>query len=261
MAEEIRSLDRTTLDRQDTVRELERPRPQPKEGRSPFDQLLEQAKLSQKFTTDSRSSTQLATQQGLAQAESRKDRERENSKERDKEEGPRDKEKKRGHKEEGGVAKDKVVAKSDSKNSQGDSHGSQDKGFDSSSRRKAHTQIKKIGSMKTSTADFEGKLRETFRQVLSKTKIPRALSQEILQWIVKSVRIGINGEGAKEIQCDLAPEIFKGLRLRVAAKNGKVAVTFGTGDEETRRLFLYEAPKIRKALEEAQIAVETINVI
>ncbi len=90
--------------------------------------------------------------------------------------------------------------------------------------------------------------------------IPKQLSQEILNQLVRYVRIGLNKEGNKEIELDLHKEVFKGLRLRLTANHGKVSVHFLTANSDVRELFKRETSKIEGALVARGIAVQEIKV-
>jgi hypothetical protein len=64
--------------------------------------------------------------------------------------------------------------------------------------------------------------------------------------------------GDQEIQIDLHEKIFRGLKLRVTSRKGKVDVHFLAADAKTRSIFEKNKDDIRDALEKKGILVEEI---
>lgn len=107
---------------------------------------------------------------------------------------------------------------------------------------------------------FAGKGQQASR-LAGKGLLPPRLPQELLDRIVKHARLLMNKDGEKEMQLALHEEIFKGLRLRIATKKGKVTATFVTSSREVHDLFLSERRAIDDALTEKGVEVEGIDVI
>ena len=91
--------------------------------------------------------------------------------------------------------------------------------------------------------------------------LPRTLSKAVLDQIVQYSRIMTRTDGDKEMEMQLKEEVFRGLRLRVRLKDGKVMATFITHSEAVRNLFQSQKAEITKSLEEKGIVVSSLNVI
>lgn len=87
------------------------------------------------------------------------------------------------------------------------------------------------------------------------------IPQRLLDQIVQFARLITRNEQDKEMEVALRDEVFKGLRLRVRLKDGKLSATFLSDDKEVRDLFQAEKQAISSALAEKGIDVEAINVI
>jgi hypothetical protein len=88
----------------------------------------------------------------------------------------------------------------------------------------------------------------------------REIPKQVLDQIVQHIRIGLNKNLDKEIQIDLSDRIFKGLSLKVSSNQGKVEVTFLTGNADVKRLFEKQKEEIGKTLSEKGISVSQIRV-
>lgn len=168
------------------------------------------------------------------------------------------------HKETGrskeGLIKDRVLGKQGSgggkSNSGGDSSGKD------SSKQFGQGQFRQtsvspgnmISTEKVSSLDNIFALKSA--QAREVNQIPKV----VLDAIVQSIFIGLNKKLQKEIQIDLSDKIFKGLSLKLCSEQGKVEVTFLTGDPEVRRLFEGERNKIGETLKEKNIQVSNVKV-
>lgn len=94
-----------------------------------------------------------------------------------------------------------------------------------------------------------------------KPEVPKTLSKAVLDQIVHYSRLMTHTDGDKEMEMQLKEEIFKGLKLRIRLKEGKVMATFITQTETVRNLFQSQKSAISKALEEKGIVVSSLNVI
>lgn len=104
-----------------------------------------------------------------------------------------------------------------------------------------------------------------FQQELATQKQPttvldRKQMQQLVNLLVQSIRVGKNVVGADELTVVFHAAIFRGLRLRLQAKNGKVSVHFESSSGDVRALFTNERQRIRDALERKGIRVETIEI-
>jgi len=95
----------------------------------------------------------------------------------------------------------------------------------------------------------------------SKAHVPKTLPKEVMQQIVSYARLMVRPGGEKEMELALRDEVFKGLRLRIVTKQGKIEATFITSSPDVRNLFQAQKRAIAQALEEKGLEVEGINVI
>jgi hypothetical protein len=89
----------------------------------------------------------------------------------------------------------------------------------------------------------------------------RSQMQQLVNLLVQSIRLGKNEVGAEELEMSFQAHVFKGLRLRLLEKNGKIAVSFLSSDGGVRALFQRESDRIRKALKHKGVDVEAIEVL
>ncbi len=87
------------------------------------------------------------------------------------------------------------------------------------------------------------------------------ITKEMLDQIVQYCRLVTRTDGDKEMEMQLHDAVFKGLKIRVAMKNGKVDATFVTESGDLRGLFEAHKSDIRSTLAEKGIDVGAINVI
>lgn len=258
--EETRNIDKRRLDNSQ-MREAEKTQPPRKEGKSTFDELLDQNRRMGQNAVETRQSSKTATDQAVSMHEKMKERQRDSSKDREKEdENRRDSS---GDKKSHTEVSHKVVGKGgtegqrEGSSGQGsfEGGGSAKKGkqFHVSTKKGAHSE----GCLEMSTPEF---IRQLKMQAPRSQNLPKSLPQEILNQIIRHIRIGLNEKGKKELELDLHQNVFKGLRLRLWANHGKVNVHFLTADGGVRELFSREKSSIQRALESKGIAVEEIKV-
>src|SRR3989338_10617403 len=82
--ETSRYVDKTAADRAEALKQSDKTPPR-KEGKSTFDELLEQSRMLQQSIVSNKQSPQTATQQAVREADNRKERQKEESKDREKE--------------------------------------------------------------------------------------------------------------------------------------------------------------------------------
>lgn len=256
MTDEIAKADRA---RQDRLAEKPKETEKPKEGPSQFDRVLEESRSLQRTLPTSQTGQKFVTEQAAREASRREDRSHDEERREDKE---KEQGKDQGRDERKTGAKDlqqKVVAKGHLKDSHGGGAGHEGRGGSGTGqeRRSMATTQLKAGTKVLSPA-LHGKFAQKLQASLAKGISQPGLSQAILNQLVQYVRIGINRMGEQEIQIDLHEKIFRGLKLRVTARKGKVDVHFLTADSKTRGVFEKNKDAIRDALEKKGILVEEI---
>ena len=92
-------------------------------------------------------------------------------------------------------------------------------------------------------------------------KAPRTIPQRVVDQIVQYARLTTKKDGEHEMELALHEEIFKGLRLRITTKKGKIKATFVTSSRDVRDLFLSEKRRLHHELTENGLEVEGIDVI
>lgn len=119
-------------------------------------------------------------------------------------------------------------------------------------------QAKSKDGAKTAQAQAQG----AFATQLKKMDTPQALSAHHIQQIVNKVlqffRLKKLTTGETEIELGFREDIFKGLRLRLVQKDGKVALHIQSGEGDVRRLFEKSRGAIEKALTDKGIKLSEI---
>ena len=126
-------------------------------------------------------------------------------------------------------------------------------------RRGISLALKKMGN-KPGPAILGAKFNDQLRASLKAAGESPRLTQAILNQLVTYVKLGLNRRGEKEIQIELHERIFRGLKLRVTSRDGKVGVHFHAADAKTRRLFEESRPTLHAALSAKGILVDEIIV-
>ncbi|MDO8494803.1 MAG: hypothetical protein Q7S68_05650, partial [Deltaproteobacteria bacterium] len=119
MTEGYKSLEVRSLDQAKPLPESEQAKAKPKEGRSTFDDLLDQSMRLQQGSVDTKQKSKEATQQAVQESHKHKDKEREHSKEEDSKEGGS--QQNQNHRDTKGSDHKRVVGKSSLKEDQGNS--------------------------------------------------------------------------------------------------------------------------------------------
>lgn len=87
------------------------------------------------------------------------------------------------------------------------------------------------------------------------------LPPEIVDKIVQNARFGMNAEGAHEFQVDLKQDVYGGLKMKIATKDGKVTVNFIAENPEVAAQFEAKAADVAKQLTDRGLNVTTVNVM
>ncbi len=248
--------------RQERIRQqaIEKAKAKPQE--SEFDKLMKKGYMPQNGQA-AKTSHKPITEQAMEEAARRQDRQRE-MREREKEERKEKKETRdTGERADARVASQKVVGKGGrGEGGRGQGGRGRQGGYDSSaSRRGLSTKLSKAG-VKTIPMDLQKQFAAKMARAAKEAGKPSeaALTQQVLDKIVQYVRIGINRAGDKEIQMDLHQSIFRGLKLRVIAREGKVGVHFRTADKKGREIFEKNSDAIRDALAKKGIEVDELTI-
>ena len=102
----------------------------------------------------------------------------------------------------------------------------------------------------------------TFASELKKVQGQEVLSPRHMQQIVNQVmqyfRVRKLTTGETELELGFREEIFKGLRLRLISKDGKVSLHILSGEGDVRRLFEKNRDDITKALTDKGVALHDI---
>ncbi|HPW45441.1 MAG TPA: flagellar hook-length control protein FliK [bacterium] len=259
----VDSVERSDQLRAERMKELQKEKERPRQKESEFDQLLRQNQVPAKPIQTSQVESRVATEYAIKEAVKEEDRRGDDGKKDEKEE----KEKGRDSKQESGraegkVADQKVIAKGRLRQGQqGFQGGRQGYGGSASSRKEMGKRLEKSGA-KSLPLDLRGNFASKLVSAMKAddpSKNP-AMSQQVLNKIVQYVKIGINKQGEKEIQVDLHERIFRGLKLRVIARGGKVAVRFASTDPKSREVLEKNRDGIQKALKDKGIDVEDIEI-
>lgn len=107
-----------------------------------------------------------------------------------------------------------------------------------------------------------GQTQSAFAAQLKKADAQNALSPKHMQQIVNKVvqyfRIKKMTTGETEVELGFQDEIFKGLRLRLIQKDGKVLLHIQSGEGDVRRLFEKNRDAIQKALSDKGVQISSI---
>jgi flagellar hook-length control protein FliK len=251
----------TRADQKRAERLAEKPKEteKPKDGPSQFDRVLEESKSMGRTLPATQSGQKMATEQAARETQKREDRQKEDEGREDKgkEKG---KDQGRGDKKSGtGDVEGRVAAKGPMKDGRGGGGGEGKGGFAGGEKRSAATTHARDAA-KALLPGLHGKFAEKLQASIAKSVANPALSQAVLNQLVQYVRVGINRAGDKEMQLDLHEKVFRGLKLRVTSRDGKVEVHFIAANAESRSLFEKNKDAIRDALEKKGIVVEDIRV-
>jgi len=240
----------------DPQKETEKPKPK----ESDFNEIMEKSKMplqtQQPASMPSRAATEYAIKEATKEQERHSDDGKKDDENKDKGRDSR----KEGGQADGRIADQRVVAKGQLKQGGGQGGGQgRGSGFGmASSRRRVADELEKAG-VKSVPLDLKGKFAKKRSETMKGAGAEQAkLSQEVINRIIQYVRVGINTKGEKEIQMELHERIFRGLKLRVIAKEGKVEVRFASSDRRGREVLEKNREGLSKALAEKGIEVDEI---
>jgi hypothetical protein len=152
----------------------------------------------------------------------------------------------------------RVEAKAQQRDREGGGQGQGQFGGGRGAMTREASQSKSKDSAKTAQAQTQG----AFAAQLKKVDTPQALSAHHIQQIVNKVlqffRLKKLTSGETEIELGFREEIFKGLRLRLVQKDGKVALHIQSGEGDVRRLFEKSRGAIEKALTDKGVKLSEI---
>jgi len=250
-------------------REKEKERVKEKEKNEPsqFDRLLAQNKLGLK--PDIKLNLDQITQQANYQTKNKdekvfdREKKKEEAKERDAESDTRSSEKKEGS----SGSSQKVLAKGGLKDgsggsSQGGAGGNAFGGTGAQRKKAANTSESKLASLRTSLQHQAGSFTNRVAKAMNAAASQKPeLSQKLLDKLVQYVKVGMNKEGEKEIHLELDGKRFRGLRLKVTSKDGKVAVLLNAQDPKMKKMFEDQQDQILSALEKGGVDVASLHIV
>jgi hypothetical protein len=246
--------------REERIRQQAIEKAKPKTAESEFDKLLKQGQMPQTGQA-AKAYAKPFTEEAMHEMAKRQDRERD-MKDKDKEERKDKKESRQTSESSGALAVGQRVV---GKGGRGDQErgGGRQRGFDDSQGKRGLVKKLTKAGVKSIPIDLQKEFTAKMAHALREAGRPSgtALTQQVLDKIVQYVRIGINRAGNKEIQVDLHQKIFRGLKLRVVARGGKVTVHFRTADTKAREIFEHNSDALRDALSKKGIEVEEITIV
>ena len=260
----VKVVDRAEKNRQDKRIQERKNQAQPKPKDSDFNEVLRKSNVVAKAMPQvQKQQSKVVTEYAIREAVKHQDRRGDEDKKEDKDgrDESRDSRQK-GKKSEGKIADQKVIAKGTLKKGTGQSGGGKHGGFGMASGKRQMAKILTKAGARSLPADLKGRFASKLAQVMKgKGHVNQAvLSQQVLNNIIQFVKIGMNRKGDKEIQVDLHEKIFKGLKLRVIAHEGKVSVMFTTADKKGKKVLEKNKDDISKALKDKGIDVDEITI-
>lgn len=257
MADESRKVEQARDDRmRDMGKDRAKPRPP---AETEFDKILERSKMSQQLMPQRGQQMKSTTEQAIREATRHQERDRERRDDDGEKKEGRDGRQK-GDQAEGRGGDQKVVAKGRLKKDSGGGGGGHE-GYSTFSGRRELTRTLTRSGLRSVPVDLEGKFAGKLAKAMQQASAQQAgLTQQVLNKLVQFVKVGINRKGEKEIRIELSERIFRGLKLRVIARGGKVNVHFRTADPKGRKIFEKNTEAIREALEKKGIDVDEITV-
>lgn len=264
MGEKVSRAERAREQQRVDARQQAKPQPKQKEKpqESDFNRALEKSQLSSKTSPQLRGESKVATERAIKEAMHQQDRRGDDRKrdEDDREKGRDGRQK--GDAQNAKLADQKVIAKGRLKQQSGGGGQGQGRGFGQTLGRKSMARALKQSGARGLPVNLQGKFAAKLAQQMKGADAAQQtqFTQQILNQLVQYVRIGLNRKGEEEIQIELHEKIFRGLKLRVTAREGKVAVQFRTADKEGRRVLTENTDTLKAALSEKGIAVDEIAV-
>lgn len=244
--------------RQDTLRDAQKEKPRaPRPVETEFDRVLERGKMAQQLGPQKQQGAKTSTEDAIREAVRHQDRDQQGRRDEEQKKEGRDKGD-RSDRSETRATDGKVIAKGRTKQDGGGGGGGREGYGASSGKRELAKTLVRHGAKSVPvdlSSKFSGRLAKAMDAVRSQSP---ALTQQVLNKIVQFVRVGINRKGEKEIQVELSDRIFRGLKLRVIARGGKIAVHFKTSDPNGRKAFEENREAIEDALAKKGIEVDEI---
>lgn len=238
-----------------------------KTSQSAFDKVMEQQKVIQQSPTlQTKVTEQGATEHRVKEVFQRQEEKEERRKRDDKDEsGAKEKVKLKSKDSSSIIVTREAVVRGGEKRGFGDGgkgSGGKDRGGYSSDMSKRQIVEKKLQDIRglidnLGQHSFTGKLASAKAAMVKAT--PQQM-QALVNKIVQTIQIGKNRIGQDELRLIFKENVFAGLRLRFTSNHGKVSIQFETASREVRDLFTAESKKIKAALEEKGVAVESIQV-
>ncbi len=260
-----KKVDRAERVRQDRVRQRQKETEKPKPRDSDFNEVLKKSKVPQQPMIRAQTQSKAATEYAIREAVKHQDKKGDENKKDDKDDKEESRDSRQeGKKPQGKIAQHKVIAKGKLKQGNQQSSGGRGQGGfggRNTGRRGVSKALKKAGA-KSLPIDLKGKFASKLADTMKATSGPdRAqMTQQVLNQLIQYVKIGMNRKGEKEIQIDLHEKIFKGLKLRVISREGKVAVMFSSSDRKGREVLEKNKDDISRALKDKGIEVDEIVV-
>lgn len=254
------------IDKKEKIREPVKDRPKEADKQQPkdsdFNEVLQKSKMPMQPQIKSNLPSKAATEHAIKEAVKHQDRRGdEQKKDEDNKDKGRDSRDSSDHKG-GKIADQKVIAKGKLKQgNQGQSGQGKGGGFGMGAGRKKLARILEKSGAKSVPLDLKGKFAKKLSDIQKAAMPSKAqMSQEVMNKIIQYVRVGINTKGEKEIQMELHEKIFRGLKLRIIAKDGKVHVHFTSADKKGREVMEKNKNGIKDALAKKGIEVDEILV-
>lgn len=239
----------------------ERARP-PKSSPSTFDKVLERNRLLQDSPRQTPAAAQKESQEEGRVMRREEQGERGRDRDSDEKERDRGKERTREKRETSTAAGEKIIGKGQKKGSSGGEGGGagRDRGFGRPFEKRSVAEMKK-GAFARAGEAAGAKFAAQLKLQIGTAHTSREFVQQIAGQIVKFVRAGINKDGSYELRLDLHEKIFRGLKLRLSLKDGKVSVYFDASNRDVKALFEGNSEAIQKELEAKGISIEEIKVL
>lgn len=243
------------------------PRPTEKQQPSSFDRVLEQSRAIQQSPTLQQQSARQGNEEG--QREERRDAGRDRRRHEVRPERERETigttrcRAQKEHGEEG--PQHRVVVKTQLKREQGGGqgqggeaggHGGQGTRHNEATALRRHSATKGVAGP-AGAPQFHDRLHS------ARQRAPTLSGQQLQQLVHKLVaylRVGKTVVGGHELQVGMNDTVFRGLRLRLTSKGGRVTVAFESQDADVRALFTRERDHIRRQLEAKGVQVAAIQV-
>lgn len=255
------------VDRSELTRERVKDKPKddtrarPKE--SDFGEVMKKNQLQPTTTYMQNVQSKFATEQAIKEAMKEEDRQGDRNKKDDKD---KDENKSSNNTEDGRtqtLTDQRVFGKGSLKQNTGGGggQGSFSGGQGSGSERKNLSKLLKSADVNSIPLDLKGSFAKKLSESMKNQEANQTqLSQQSLNKIIQSVKVGINMQGDKEIQLILSEKIFRGLKLKVTSRDGKVSVSFKSNDAKGREILEKNKEGLKKALADKGIEVDEIEI-